>query len=63
MIDKNWFPPTSLKGKHWRVEVLGIDGTWCWYTEHMHPSHAESFCKYKIEYHPHDQWRVVEAFR
>lgn len=63
MIDSNWFPPTSLMGRHWRVEILHVSGTWRWYTEHLTEHQALTFCKYKQEYHPLDSWRVVEALR
>lgn len=63
MSAEHWFPPTSLTGRHWRVEVLHASGAWRWYTEHLTAEQAESFCNYKREYHPLDSWRVVEVVR
>jgi hypothetical protein len=61
--DRTWFPPTALKGKHWRLELLRVDGTWGWYTEHLTPYHAERMLRLKCELYPKESWRVVEAFR
>jgi len=60
-MDLNWYPPTSLKGTHWRVELLSVYGLWQWYTEHLTEYDAERFAAYKREYHPHETWRVVKA--
>jgi hypothetical protein len=59
----HWYPPTSLTGRHWRVELRHVDGTWSWYTEHLTEHDAQTFCNYKQEYHPRDSWRVVEVTR
>jgi len=61
--DMTWHPPTSLKGTHWRVELLDVYGYWRWYTEHLTEYDAERFAGYKRQYHPHDSWRVVKATR
>lgn len=61
--DQSWFPPTSLTGRHWRVEVLHADGSWRWYTEHLTERAAEVFCTYKRELYPTASWRVAEAVR
>lgn len=61
--DLSWYPPTSLMGHHWRVEILHVSGTWRWYTEHLTQDNAEVFCAYKRELYPGDQWRVTEALR
>jgi hypothetical protein len=59
----DWFPPTSLTGRHWRIEVRHIDGSWRCYTEHMTQHDAESALRYRHELSPLDEWRVVEAHR
>jgi hypothetical protein len=61
--DQSWFPPTSLTGRHWRVEILHVNGQWAWYTEHITERQAEVMLSYKRELSPLDQWRVVEAHR
>jgi len=58
-----WYPPTSLMGRHWRVEVRHVAGHWVWYTAHLTQEDAEKFCAWKRTNHPRDEWRVVESLR
>jgi len=35
-----WYPPQTLIGPHWEVQLLHVNGHWVTYTEHTSPESA-----------------------
>jgi len=60
---RSWYPPCSLTGSCWRLEILHIDKSWRWYTEHLTHLDAQRMLSVRQTNSACDQWRVVKAFR
>lgn len=58
-----WYPPGSLQGRFWRVEVLHASGEWRVYTEHHDEDNATRTLAYRRANDPSSTYRVVQSFR
>jgi len=63
LSQRSWYPPCSLTGSYWRLEILHIDKSWRWYTEHLIYSDAQRMLSIRQSNSACNQWRIVKAFR